>query len=48
MLEAENPFDVVLKEIEKMIDLTAKEGKADKEIIHVATHGKFLWPRRNA
>jgi len=30
-LEAENPFEVVLKEIEKMIEATAKEGKVDKE-----------------
>jgi DNA repair exonuclease SbcCD ATPase subunit len=30
-LEAENPFEVVLKEIKKMIKLTEEEGKVDKE-----------------
>jgi len=30
-LQAENPFDTVLAEIDKMIDLIGEEGKADKE-----------------
>jgi len=30
-LEAENPFEVVLKEIDNMINISAKEGKVDKE-----------------
>jgi hypothetical protein len=31
MLQASNPFDIVLKEIDKMIELIAEEGEADKE-----------------
>jgi len=30
-LQAENPFDTVLTEIDKMLELSAEEGKADKE-----------------
>merc|ERR1719408_857271 len=30
-LQAENPFETVLAEIDKMIDLIAEEGKQDKE-----------------
>merc|ERR1719333_322310 len=31
MLQAENPFDKVLGEIDKMLELIVAEGKADKE-----------------
>lgn len=31
LLQASNPFEVVLKEIEKMLELIAEEGKVDKE-----------------
>jgi hypothetical protein len=31
LLQAENPFDTVLTEIDKMIELIGEEGKADKE-----------------